>query len=490
MAAEARSRRRRAAFWLAIGAIGLIVLGGVLAAVVRYGPLTPAGRRFIEARATGLKVGRFGRLRIEGLAGDPWRAFSIARLSIADGNGVWLDARDVAIRWRWEGLFQRRVDLAMVAARNLSLLRRPILSPQEPPRPQPVSIDVEAARVRVEMTPAFSGRRGVYDLNAAFRVERSGAARGKVSAASLLHAGDFLTADFDIGRRGAFRVKADAREAQGGALAGAAGMAADQPFLLAVRADGSASAGRLFVAARVGGATPLEARGAWDGAGGSADGRIALSASSLLARYQAMVGPEASFHVDGRKAADGFYALALAARSQNIALDGRGEADFGRRATGPHGLAIDLRIAAPTRIVAVPKMGPARLKAGLGGDAGHWLVNGAVSVDRPSTGDFSLTRLAGPIRVEGRRGETAVSVSAAGDGGAGRGLVAALLGARPRGSADLTWFSDGRLLMRRLAVDGAGLKVVASGNRGLLGGLTFKGEATVSNLAAAHPGAR
>nr|MBA3812542.1 translocation/assembly module TamB [Caulobacteraceae bacterium] len=408
MAAEARPRGRRAGFWLAIGAMGLMVVVGALAAVVRYGPLTPAGREFIEARATGLKVGRFGRLRIEGLAGDPWRDFSIRRLAIADGTGVWLDARGVSIRWRWEGLLRRRVDLAMVTARDLSLIRRPALAPKEPPRPQPVSIDVEAATVRVEMAPAFSGRRGVYDLNAAFRVERSGAAKGKVSASSLLHAGDFLAADFDVGRRGAFRVKADAREAQGGALAGALGMAADQPFFLAARADGSASAGRFFVDTRVGGVTPLEARGAWNGAGGSADGRIALSASSLLARYQAMVGPEASFHVDGRKAADGFYALALAARSRNVALDGRGQADLGRRATGPHGVAIDLRVADPSRIAAFPKMGPARLKAGLGGDAKRWVVKGAFSVDRPSAGDFSLARLSGPIRVEGRRGETAV----------------------------------------------------------------------------------
>ena len=264
MAAAPRSRGRRAAFWLAIGAIGLIVLGGVLAAVVRYGPLTPAGRRFIEARATGLKVGRFGRLRIEGLAGDPWRAFSIARLSIADGNGVWLDARDIAIRWRFSELLQHRVALTAITARSVTLLRRPTLTPAEPPSPLPVSIQIDAARTRVEMAPAFSGRRGVYDLSTALRVERSGGAKGWLSAASVLQAGDFLKLDFDLGRHDTFALAADAREAGGGALAGMAGMAADQPFLLAVRADGSANAGRFFIETRVGGATPLEARGAWD----------------------------------------------------------------------------------------------------------------------------------------------------------------------------------------------------------------------------------
>ena len=40
--------------------------------------------------------------------------------------------------------------------------------------------------------PAFSYRRGVYDLTTALRVERSGGAKGWLSAASILHAGDFL----------------------------------------------------------------------------------------------------------------------------------------------------------------------------------------------------------------------------------------------------------------------------------------------------------
>ncbi len=45
----------------------LVLLAGVLAAT-RYGVLLPQTRLMIEARTDGLKVGRFGRLKIEGLA--------------------------------------------------------------------------------------------------------------------------------------------------------------------------------------------------------------------------------------------------------------------------------------------------------------------------------------------------------------------------------------------------------------------------------------
>ena len=63
------------------------------------------------------------------------------------------------------------------------------------------------------------------------------------------------------------------------------------------------------------------------------------------------------------------------------------------------------------------------------------------------------------------------------------------MGGAPRASFDGSRLADGRLLMRDLQVTGAGLKLEATGGRGLLGGLTFKGSAAVSNLAAARAGA-
>ena len=65
----------------------------------------------------------------------------------------------------------------------------------------------------------------------------------------------------------------------------------------------------------------------------------------------------------------------------------------------------------------------------------------------------------------------------AGAGGRGAGFVAAALGGAPRASFDGARLADGRLLLRELQVTGAGLKLEATGGRGLLGGLTFKGKA-------------
>ena len=61
--------------------VGLL---GALALVGRYGAVTPQGRMFVEARANGLKLGRIGRLHIEGVGGDIWSDFTVRRLTIAD----------------------------------------------------------------------------------------------------------------------------------------------------------------------------------------------------------------------------------------------------------------------------------------------------------------------------------------------------------------------------------------------------------------------
>jgi translocation and assembly module TamB len=326
----------------------------VLAAVVRYGPATATGRRVIENALSGQSVGRLGRLRIEGLRGDVWGDFSIARLTIADKAGVWVDARNLSLNWDAAALLTRRLHVRALAVRLVTLDHRPTLTPAAKPSPSPLAIDLDAASARLEMLAGFAQVRGVYDLRARLRLERNGAAKGSIDAASALHRGDFLRTVFDVGGKGAFNVAADALETNGGALAGAAGLAPDQPFSLTARAVGGAKAGAFTISTRVGQVTPVEATGTWNGAGGSASGQVVLTSSRLLDRYAAMAGAVARFEVDGRAAADGSYALALAARSDNITISAKGEADIARRAIGPQGVAVDLQVGDPGRTSGEP----------------------------------------------------------------------------------------------------------------------------------------
>ncbi len=467
----------------------VVVFAAVAFAVVRLGVLTPYGRHLVEQQVSELRVGRFGRLRVQDLKGDVFGDFSLGRLTLADRQGVWVEARDLRVRWNWAELLARRFHASAISASTLTLVRRPALGPLGPLSPAPVNIAIDRLTTRVEMLPAFSYTRGVYDLSAGFTIGRRSSVKGSATALSLLHAGDHLTAAFDVKRGKTFLIDVDASEAQGGALAGALGLAANQPFQLTAHAKGSVSQGAFNLLTQVGPAQPLIAMGAWTPAGGSAQGHITLEASRLLAGYAKRVGSELTFDLSGAKAADGFYGFVLNAGGENARLSARGEADVGRRMTAPGGVMLDLKVGEANRILSWPKLGAGHIDGKLTGSADQWILAGNGELMQGSLMGFSLTRLSGPFKLERAKSETSLTFSARGEGGSGTGLLAAMLGARPTAAAEFVWLSGNRLLMRKLKVEAPGLKVTGEGDRTVFGALTFKGDAAISNLAAAHTGA-
>lgn len=489
VAKVARSRGLPKAI-VAICAIIAIVLSGLLL-TTRYGVLLPQGRLLIEARANGLKLGRFGKLKVEGLSGDVWRHFTVRRLTISDEKGVWLEARNLDISWRYAELLQRRLHAEAITAQQVTVLRRPTLTPKQTSRGLPVSFDIDLIKARLELTPAFSYRRGVYDVTGNLDVQRRGRGqRGRISAASVLHAGDHLNLQFDLGKTRPLLLVADVHEARGGALAGAAGLPADQAFDLKARADGQMSNGKLAAVATSGAAKPLAIQGAWTPQGGQANGRLDLTASTLTRKLSGRLGPQALFVVTGRKAEPGLYDLATRVQSANLTAVARGKGNLGERRTGPKGLALTLDTPNLSKISGGPQMGPARAAGILTGTSDDARFVGTVAVDRLKLGSYGLDRISGPVQLTRKAGLLGVKGQATGAGGQGTGVLAAILGAKPSVSFDAQRLADGRLSLRDLQATGAGLKVQASGGRGLIGGLNFKGRAEVSNLAAARTGAK
>ena len=210
-------RRLGAPGWIIVISVGLVLLVAAALSLARYGAITPQGRMFVEARANGLKIGRMGRLKIEGVGGDLWRDFTVRRLTIVDEKGVWLDAQDLHVRWRYAELFSRRFHADEIAARQIIVLRRPTLTPKGPPSgAAPISAAIDAFAARLDLRPEFSGRQGLYDLTGNYAFERAGGQKGAISAQSLLQGSDHLRAVFDLGRGKTIKLDADIREEQGG----------------------------------------------------------------------------------------------------------------------------------------------------------------------------------------------------------------------------------------------------------------------------------
>src|SRR6185503_635161 len=120
--------------------------------------------------------------------------------------------------------------------------------------------------------------------------------------------------------------------------------------------------------------------------------------------WRQRLGPEARFHIEGRKAASGFYDLALTWVSDNLTLAARGEADVGQRRTGPHGMAVDVAFKDASPFLGTwPPVAGARLKGGLGGDGKRWVIAGRAVADDLDIDGYTLRQLTGPVRITHER---------------------------------------------------------------------------------------
>lgn len=483
--------RRRWRRGLAIAAGGFVLLVVLLLAAIRFGAMAPPTSGLIEARTDGLAIGRFGNLKIEGLSGDLFRDLSIDRLTITDEKGVWLEAENIELEWNYLELLRRRFHAERLTIEELRLLRRPILTPKEDETGGlPVSLLIDRAEMRLVITEAFSYERGVYDVDASLAIRRGGGGQsGEVHAASLLREGDRLDAVFSVGQRRPLLIDVTAVEAQGGALAGALGLSPDAPFRLRIDAQGRMREGRFEALARTGELTPLRAAGSWNADGGRASGRINLAASSLTEEIAERIGREVRFEASGTQAAEDLYAINARLTAPQLTVRATGLANLGERRIGPQGISLVAQAPQLDALVGGPEAGAARLAGVLTGTADDLAFRGQVQVENVAASGYRLDRIAGPVTLSRDSGDLAVSVDLAGRGGAGDGYLAALLGARPNLSGRIERLSDGRLLVREVEATGEGLSLEARGDRGLMGGLSFRGSARLSNLDEARAGA-
>ena len=470
--------------------VTLVVLLGIIV-VGRYGPLTDTGRAIVTVYLDGLKLGQLGKLHVEGVRGDIWSDVAVDRMTLSDTQGVWLEARQVELRWRPADLISRRFHAQAISAGDIAVLRRPILEPS-PPRTsgqQPLSLVIDALRVRLDTAPSFSVREGQFLITANLDVERRGGLAGAVRMESLLRPGDGFDSRFDVGLGKKLFVDAWAREGGGGAIAGTLGLAADQPFVFFIHALGTTAAGQFHLRALSGGEIPASADGSWDRTSGSAQGRVSLTASSLTDKLTRQFGPELRLSVKGRNVGRALYDIAFQASSDNAAFAASGLVDSERQAA-PKGLRVSGSIRDLTHLVSTPAMGRGAFDGLWTGEMGAWRWSGNAGVDRLAFDGYALAHAGGPVTIIGVKDELRIQASGNGEGGAGGGLIAALAGAKPHAALEAIRLADGRILLRSLSADGMGLSLSATGERGLFGELNFKGQARLSNLAAAHPGAQ
>ena len=481
--AQAERRRRGILGWTLIVVMALSVLAVVLVGAGRLAVLTPAGRELVLGFVAGKKIGRYGRINVEGLSGDLWNDFTLERVTITDRQGVWLEAENVRIDWSYLPLILRRFHADTIEADVIRLVRRPILEPDvTPPGPQPLTIDIDRLESRVEFLEGFSEEYGRWNLSGDVRLDRGGRKEAVVQAFSVSRPGDYLRIRFNTGSDGALlgsRLMARAHEAEGGPIAGAFGYSPDQPFDLNINIRENAFDALM----RTGDYLPLQARGRFDEQGGRGGGYIRFAGSDLLTPFADRLGPEVRFGIGLRPVPDrpNRFGMGWVVQADNIAVRATG-AVTGEGDTVGDGIRLVVSTPSVTRLVGQDIAGAGRLEGLWRGGRNRWAFEGNAAVEQAGLAGYRLQRLSGPIELEARGAVYNFEGDLTGQGGSGDGLLASLIGSRPRALIRASRLADSRLLIRRFDLDGAALDVTAQGVRGLSGALTAEGSAVVTDV--------
>ena len=468
------------------GLLSLLLIAGV---VVRYGAVTGPGRAIVMNFANGLKLGPLGRLKVAGLKGDVFGAFTLAELEIVDAKGPWIRAEGLTMVWDPGELLARRLHVGRLWAKDLRVLRQPILTkePPQPPSELPVTVLLDDVRVRLETAPDFSVQRGLWDVKSKAIVRRSGEARATVAAHSLLHKGDGLDLAVDIGRKDQMHLRAEGMEAAGGALAGALGLPADRRLLIHAKGDAAQAEGQLVARVQSGADTPLDFTASWSKAGADVRGHVDLAASRLTHYFAERLGSGAQVTLTVKPGQGDLYIAKgqLVAPQGQISIDG----PINWRTRRAAGTAVVLSVADLSKWLSIPKLGATRVDGAVTGGLDDFVLKGKAAGEKLEQNGVTVAHVAGPATFTRARGEWRIQADLQGSGATGASPIGPLLGANPHAVVDVSVLKDNRFLIRQLDLKGAGLTLAAQGGQGLFGDLSFKGNLQVSNLAPIHPGA-
>ncbi|WP_292124927.1 translocation/assembly module TamB domain-containing protein, partial [Brevundimonas sp.] len=488
-AKKKRTRLQAVAFFGGMAAAVLAALLILVSIGGRMYLLSDSGRALVTSFVAGQKVGRYGRINVEGVRGDLFDDFTIDRVTVTDARGVWLEARKVRVDWDWWQLIGRRFHATEVRAEVIRLIRRPDVEPTtEPPGPQPLSVDIDRFTADVALLEGFSKEYGRWRLTGEADVPRRGLKKVVVNAVSNTRPGDYLALTATIGEELAdLRLNLRANEARGGPLAGALGYSPDQPFFATAVVNGEI----VDAVVRTGDFVPLVIKGRYGETRTRISGFADFSGSDLLAPFAERIGRTVRFGFATSTDSDDDGRIGVAWRLMAENLDSRasGEIRINDRSS-PDGVTLGVSTRSLSRLVGTAAGGPAAYRGVFRGDAQVWTLTGSVDVIGAELSSYRAQRLRGPLNLQMRRGRADIDGDLRATGGSSAGIVGGLLGAAPRLTFEAARQADGAVLLERINLTGQALTLTGSGGRNLVGALGFRGRAEITDASRLRKGAR
>ncbi len=309
-------------------------------------------------------------VRLEGFQGALSSRARIARMTIADSEGVWLTIEDAAIRWNRGALLRGRIEIGEMSAGEIDVARLPVVEPSPglpEPAARPFRLPELPVSVRVENVAAARVTLGETILGEAVAVALQGGlvlqgGEGRVRAEVQRTdgtAGDLsLAADF-VNASEALSIDLSLDEPQDGIAARLLNLPGRPAVALSVNGSGTLSDFAADIGLSSDGAPRLagtftlteETAEATPGAEGAVPvSRFGLDVAGdvtplFLPEYREFFGPDVRLALAGTRAGDGrteIEALELSAASLEL------EGALTLAADGlPEAFALEGRIAAP-----------------------------------------------------------------------------------------------------------------------------------------------
>jgi translocation and assembly module TamB len=488
-AKKKRTRLQAIAFFGGMAAAILAALLIVVAVGGRMYLLSDSGRGLVTSFVAGKKIGRYGRINVEGVRGDIFDDFTIDRVTVTDASGVWLEAREVRVDWNWWSLVGRNFHATEIEADVIRLIRRPEVEPStEPPGPQPLSVRIDRFSADVELLEGFSREYGRWRLSGEADAPRRGTKTAVVNAVSNSRPGDYLRLNASIGDSLAdLRLNLRANEANGGPLAGALGYSPSQPFAATAVVNGEI----IDAVVRTGDFVPLVIKGRYGPELTRISGFADFSGSDLLAPFAERIGRTArfGFATSGDSDGDGRIGVGWRLIADNLNSSASGEIRLADQSS-PDGLTVDVSTRSLTRLVGRSAGGPAAYRGVFRGHAATWRLDGSIDLIGADVSSYRAQRIRGPVNIQMRRGRVDIDGDLRAAGGSSAGIIGGLLGVTPRVLFEAARQANGAILLKRLDLTGQALTLSGTGGRNLIGALGFRGQAEITDASRLRQGAR
>lgn len=276
---------------LAAGATALIG-GGVL--------LGPAAPWLVDHVADGKSVWRLGRIQVDGVSGGWIGNLRAAHITIADDQGVWIEAEDVALRWAPLRLLFGGFDLGSARAERISIARQPELS-EKRDTSGGGSFDVRLADIQIahlDLAEAVAGQAGQFTLG--FGMDLRGSDLRLLRLDLTRHDSDADRAAVLYRPDGDYALDAEIVSAPGGILASLLGFAEEG---VAARAlgEGDVQSGQANYSIDVGAARLLDGQASWTPERWRAEGAAELERLPGLSAITERIGPSVSLAASGAR---------------------------------------------------------------------------------------------------------------------------------------------------------------------------------------------